>query len=132
MTHLSMSGPGPRHLRVAGGSRGLIGWVCTSNPFYVLSALLVCLGLWVSFGSQAVASQTWALLSGMAGYTLLLAVTACLLVRFVGVWDDVRTVLLLVVLMFLATSVTFDEVLARSPARGVACYLARVAASPSR
>ena len=48
---------------------------------------------------------------GMAGYTLLLAVTACLLVRFVGVWDDVRTVLLLVVLMFLATSVTFDEVL---------------------
>jgi hypothetical protein len=59
----------------------------------------------------------------MAGYTLLLAVTACLLVRFVGVWDDVRTVLLLVVLMFLATSVTFDEVLARSPGRGVACYL---------
>jgi hypothetical protein len=108
----------------AGGARGLIGWVCTSNPFYVLSALLVCLGLWVSFGSQAVAAQTWALLSGMAGYTLLLAVTACLLVRFVGVWDDVRTVLLLVVLMFLATSVTFDEVLARSPERGVVCYLA--------
>ena len=53
--------------------------------------------------------------------------TACLLVRFVGVWDDVRTVLLLVVLMFLATSVTFDEVLARSPARGVACYLGRAA-----
>ena len=46
----------------AGGSRGLIRWVCTSNPFYVLSALLVCLGLWVSFGSQADASQTWALL----------------------------------------------------------------------
>ena len=75
--------------------------------------LLVCLGLWVSFGSQADASETWALLFGMAGYTLLLAVTACLLVRFVGVWDDVRTVLLLVVLMFLATSVTFDDILAR-------------------
>src|SRR5262249_32699554 len=75
-----------------GGARGLIGWVCTSNPFYVLSALLVCVGLWVSFGSQAFASQTWALLIGMAGYTLLLAVTACFLVRYVGVWDDVRTV----------------------------------------
>ena len=108
---------------IAGGSRGLFRWVCTSNPFYVLSALLVCLGLWVSFGSQVDASQTWALLFGMAGYTLLLAVTACLLVRFVGVWDDVRTVLLLVVLMFLATSVTFDEVLASNPTRGVACYL---------
>mgnify|MGYP000126314188 CR=1 FL=1 len=33
------------------------------------------------------------------------------LVRFGNVWDDVRTVLLLVVLMFLATSVTFDDVL---------------------
>jgi hypothetical protein len=108
---------------LAGGSRGLIRWVCTSNPFYVLSALLVCLGLWVSFGAQVDAYQTWALLFGMAGYTLLLAVTACLLVRFVGVWDDVRTVLLLVVLMFLATSVTFDEVLSISPERGVVCYL---------
>jgi hypothetical protein len=81
-------------LALAGGFCGLIRWVCTSNPFYVLSALLVCLGLWVSFGAQVEAYQTWALLFGMAGYTLLLAVTACLLVRFVGVWDDVRTVLL--------------------------------------
>ncbi len=110
-------------LPVARSSRGVLGWVCTSNPFYVLSALLVCLGLWVSFGSQVDASQTWSLLLGMAGYTLLLAVTACLLVRYVGVWDDVRTVMLLVVLLFLATSVTFDEVLARDPTRGVACYL---------
>src|SRR6476659_1516309 len=109
-------GSAPRS--ATGGSRGLVGWVCTSNPFYVLSALLVCLGLWVSFGSQAFASQTWALLFGMAGYTLLLAVTACLLVRFVGVWDDVRTVMLLVVLMFLATSVTFDEVLVIHPEHG--------------
>jgi len=104
--------------------RQVLRWVCTSNPFYVLSALLVCLGLWISFGSQVETYQTWALLFGMAGYTLLLAVTACLLVRFVGVWDDVRTVLLLVVLMFLATSVTFDDVLARDSMRGIICYLA--------
>ena len=35
-----------------------------------------------------------------------------------GVWNDVRTVLLLVVLMFLATSVTFDELLVMEPERG--------------
>jgi hypothetical protein len=62
-------------------------------------------------------------MGGLAGYTLLLAVTACLLVRFGNVWDDVRTVLLLVVLMFLATSVTFDAVLVATPGRGAACYL---------
>ena len=123
MTNLADVRSDPAPPPLPGRTRELFRWVCTSNPFYVLSALLFCLGLWVSFGGQVVASQTWALLSGMAGYTLLLAVTACLLVRFVGVWDDVRTVLLLVVLMFLATSVTFDEVLARDPERGIICYV---------
>src|SRR5262245_64209858 len=61
------------------------------------------------------------MMSGLAGYTLLLAATACVLVRYAKVWDDVRTVLLLVVLMFLATSVTFDELLVLSPGQGVAC-----------
>ncbi len=73
--------------------------------------------------AQAEEVQTWALMSGLAGYTLLLAVTAFLLVRYANVWDDMRTVLLLVVLMFLATSVTFDEVLVFHPERGFACYL---------
>ncbi len=109
------------------GSRSLMQWVSCNNPFYAISALLVCLGLWVSFGGQAQAAQTWALMGGMTGYTLLLAVTACLLVRLLGGWDDVRTVMLLTVLMFLATSVTFDEVLAVAPERGIACYLAGLA-----
>lgn len=126
MTHLTgvQTDLAPPAVSPAPAGPDFVRWICTSNPFYVLSALLVCLGLWVSFGGQADAAQTWSLLGGMASYTLLLAVTASLLVRLVGVWDDVRTVLLLVVLMFLATSVTFDEVLARAPARGVACYLA--------
>jgi hypothetical protein len=123
MTHLDDARSVSAPPRLADGARGLIRWVGTSNPFYVLSALLVCLGLWRSFGAQDRAEQTWALMLGLAGYTLLLAVPACLLVRFGGVWQDVRTVLLLVVLMFLATSVTFDETLARSPGLGVACYL---------
>jgi hypothetical protein len=97
--------------------------ICTSNPFYVLSALLFLAGLRMSFeGTGAV--DTWALMGGLAGYTVLLAVTACLLVRFCNVWDDVRTILLLVVLMFLATSVTFDELLALTPSRGALFYLA--------
>jgi hypothetical protein len=107
----------------AARGRSLARWVSTNNPFYVLSAGLFLVGLWVSFGAQARAVDTWALMAGLAGYTLLLAVTACLLVRFGNVWDDVRTVLLLVVLMFLATSVTFDEVLVLTPEGGFVCYL---------
>jgi hypothetical protein len=102
----------------------LIRWICTENPFYVSSALCVLVGLWISFGAQVRAVETWALMLGMSGYTLLLAVPALLLVRYGGVWEDVRTVLLLVVLMFLATSVTFDETLARTPELGIMCYVA--------
>jgi hypothetical protein len=99
-------------------SRGLVSWICTSNPFYVLSAGLFLIGLRLSFGGAAREVDTWALMGGLAGYTLLLAAAALVLVRFAGVWDDVRTVLLLVVLMFLATSVTFDELLVLDPGRG--------------
>jgi len=101
----------------------LIRHLCTSNPFYVISAGLFLAGLFASFEAHAGEVETWALMSGLAGYTLLLAATAFLRVRFAGAWDDLRTVLLLVVLLFLATSVTFDEVLVLEPRRGVACYL---------
>lgn len=104
------------------GTREFANWICTANPFYAISALLMCVGLWVSFGSHADAAQTGGMIAGMTAYTALLAVTACLLVRQVKAWDDVRTVLLLVVLMFLATSVVFDEVLARNPSLGIWCY----------
>src|SRR5262249_33212572 len=104
-----------------GAARGVLRWVCTSNPFYVLSAGLFLAGLRASFGPSDSDVDTWALMSGLGGYPVLLAVTACLLVRFGNVWDDVRTVLLLVVLMFLATSVTFDEVLVLDPRRGLVC-----------
>src|SRR5262249_2693700 len=106
-----------------GSAQRLLRRVCTSNPFYVLSAGLFLAGLRISFGEQVDDIATWALMSGLAGYTLLLAITAFLLVRFCRVWDDVRTVLLLVVLMFLATSVTFDESLLNEPLRGAICYL---------
>ena len=66
-------------------------------------------------------------MGGLAGYTLLLAVTAFCLVRFAKDWEDLRTVLLLVVLMFLATSVTFDEALNTNPATGIACNLGGLA-----
>jgi hypothetical protein len=95
--------------------------VCTSNPFYVISAGLFLAGLFASFEAHSGDVETWALMSGLGGYTMLLAATAILLVRFASAWQDLRTVLLLVVLMFLATSVTFDELIVIDPGRGVLC-----------
>jgi hypothetical protein len=112
---------------LAQSTRGFVRLLCTSNPFYVLSAALFLIGLRISFGEQAREIDTWALMSGLAGYTLLLAGTAFLLVRFCNVWNDVRTILLLVVLMFLATSVTFDGQFVQHPERGLICCLGGLA-----
>jgi hypothetical protein len=101
-----------------GSARTSFDWVATSNPFYVISAGLFLFGLRVSFGDPERDFDMWALTAGLAGYTMLLAAAALLLVRFAGIWNDVRTVLLLVVLMFIATSVTFDELLVMNPERG--------------
>lgn len=92
----------------------------THNPFYVISADLVFIGLRMSFDPSAKAFDTWALIAGLVGFTLLLAVTACLLVRFGRVWDDMRSVLILVVMMFLAISATIDDVLILRPGVGLA------------
>src|SRR6185312_13115462 len=74
------------------GGADLLRWICTKNPFYAISAALVLLGLWVSFGNQAEEAETWFLMGGLAGYTLLLAGTAFMLVRYLACWDDARTV----------------------------------------
>ena len=95
----------------------------TSNPFYVLSADLVFVGLRMSLDTSGKTFETHALMLSLLGYTLLLATTACLLIRLGGVWDDTRTLLLLVVTMFLAVSVTFDETLAGNPRLGKNLYL---------
>ncbi len=100
------------------GAHHLLRFLWTSNPFYVISAGLFLVGMRLSFSARGSEIDSWVLSSGLAGYTLLLAAAALLLVRFARVWNDVRTVLLLVVLMFLATSVTFDELLVMEPERG--------------
>lgn len=114
-------GPPPRP------ARGPVRWLMTSNPLYALSAVLVLYGLRMSFDTDPARFAPWALMIGLAVYTLLLAGSAVLLVRAAGAWEDVRTLLLLVVLMFLATSVTFDDALARDPKGGRWFYLGGLA-----
>jgi hypothetical protein len=51
-------------------------WICTSNPFYVISAGLFLFGLRISFVRPNDDTDTWALMIGLAGYTVLLATAA--------------------------------------------------------
>ncbi len=94
--------------------RNLLRFIYTNNPFYVISAGLTLWGLYQSFDTS-VLIQSNALMACMAGYILLLAVSSVLLIRVGQVWDDVRTMLLLVVLLLLAVSLSFDKALSTNP-----------------
>ena len=82
------------------------------NPFYVVSAALVFWGLRSSFDTSHGTFNAWPLTLCLGAFTLLLVATAVLIIRWGKVWEDARSILLLVVLMFLGMSVTFDSILA--------------------
>ena len=108
-------------------ARGLARFIYTNNPFYVLSAWCVFFGLRSSFDTGGDSFATVALMISLAAYTTLLAASACFLVRVGQVWDDVRSMLILVVLMLVATSVSLDDALAADPLVGSACFLGGLA-----
>jgi hypothetical protein len=95
----------------------------SSNPFYILSADLVFVGLRISCSASRSPSQAWALLLGLATYTLLLAATACILIRLGKLWDDLRSLLVLVVIMFFAIAMNCDDSMAANAQRGALGYI---------
>lgn len=102
---------------------GLGRWLYTHNPFYAISAALVFWGLRSSFDTQINGFHTFALMGGLVLYTTILALAAVVVIRFGRVWQDGRSLLLLVVLMFLAISISFDDALSIHLRNGTLCYL---------
>ena len=100
------------------GARDFVRFLYNHNPFYVISAALVLYGLRLSFLSGD-AFQTRAMIVGLMSFTLLLACTAWLIIRLGSVWNDARTILLIIVLLFVAISVSCDLSLAGFAARSV-------------
>ncbi len=103
--------------------RDLIRWFSNANPFYAISAVLVLIGLRMSFNPDVHAFPAWVFILGLAAYTMLMAGMACVLVRLGNVWEDVRTLLLLVVIVFVGIAMIFDEVLMRDRQLGRLCDL---------
>ena len=113
--------PPPARAATSAPGTDVIRWLYTHNPFYILSAALVFWGLHSSFETKGATFQTIGLMIGLLAYTILLAVTTFLVIRLGKVWQDGRSQLLLLVLMFLAISVSFDDTLPRNPALGILC-----------
>lgn len=94
---------------------GVVRFLYTQNPFYVISSCLVMYGLYLAFrGEGAAVDDPWILAFALCGYTALMAVTAILVIRLGKVWEDARSIVLIVLLQFIAVSMSFDEICTQS------------------
>lgn len=82
------------------------------NPFYLISTCCVLYAIKRVFRPAQVSYiDPWMLMAAMSALTIFMAVTAWVIVRFGRVWEDARSLMLVLVIMFLAMSVSFDELL---------------------
>jgi hypothetical protein len=86
------------------------------NPFYLISAGLVLYGVrnTIQEHGQDVLGP-WTLAGLFAGYIGLLALTSFLIVRLGRVWDDARSIFMVILLLFFGLSVSFDSLCQSSP-----------------
>ncbi len=96
--------------RATGRSTSLVRYLVTHNPFYAISAALLMYSVRAAYGELEIGTiNCWLMMGVLGGYTLLLAGIGVMLVRLGQVWEDVRSVLLLVLLMFLGISISADD-----------------------
>ena len=85
-------------------------YLYNNNPFYVVSALLLLYAVQTFHGNPAIgAIDCWWMMAVLGGYALVLATIGVLIIRLGKVWEDARSILLILVLLFLAVSVSADD-----------------------
>ncbi|WP_143543747.1 hypothetical protein [Rhodopirellula sp. MGV] len=80
------------------------------NPFYLISCLLViygCQSFAVSEGGLT--EKTTTMVGGLLGYSLLMSVVCIGVVRLAKVWDDARSIFIVVIISLIAMTTGFDE-----------------------
>ena len=98
--------------------RGVAKFLYTHNPFYVISAGLILYGLYQAFRvGDAAVEHPWWLAAALCGYTTIMAATAFLVIKLGKVWEDARSIVLILLLQFAAISLSFDQLCSTAPER---------------
>lgn len=98
-------------------------WISTQNPFYLLSAACVLHSTGWSFpGGNSI--PAWSTCFLIVGYIILLAGCAFLVVRRWKLWDDARSILVVLFLLFLELALSLDQFAVSQPADGALAMFA--------
>lgn len=91
-----------------------------ANPFYLISACLILYAQTIIFETGNIWMETAIPLGIIAAYTVLLTATVIFIVRKGSVWDDARSLLLIIVSLLVVLSVSIDGKTLDSPLTGAA------------
>jgi hypothetical protein len=95
----------------------------THNPFYLLSVAFVLHSTRLWLNTRAWPYDPWPLMGIIGGYILLVALVGCLVIRLGKAWDDARSIFLILLLLFVELSLTFDPVVVAQPRLGLILLL---------
>ena len=113
-----MSEPGlsvAQHSECAPDSkRGIARFLYCQNPFYLLSVAFVLHGTGLWYQANRGTHSTWILIGFISAYIVMMAGTGVAIVRLGRVWDDARSILLTLILLFVELAMTADDILADS------------------
>ena len=98
---------------------GFVKFLYNQNPFYLISAAVILYGFRMATEEARFATNPWFLASIFAGYTTLLAITAWFIVRFGKVWDDARSIFMVLLLLFMALSASIDGLFLSDPVTAI-------------
>ncbi len=91
----------------------------SENPFYVVSCGLVIYGVQVAArGQPTLLGRSLAVTGWMLGYATLMALTVMVVVRVAKVWQDARSIFLIVGLSLAAYTIGYDEISMQSATIG--------------
>lgn len=128
MTTSSPSTPDPAGVsRNSGASekaaRGYVRFLYSQNPFYLLSVSFVLHGTGIWYRANATTHSPWILFGIIASFIVMMAGTGFVIVRRGQVWDDARSILLILFVLFLELAMTADDVLIGDRETGQAMLL---------
>lgn len=99
------------------------GWLYNHNPFYAISAVLMLFAVQSAYRETQIGMiDCGIMMAVLAGYTSLLAFIGVFIVRRGKVWEDARSIFVLLLILFLAVSISADDLFVKmeSPLGGAA------------
>ena len=89
------------------GKPGYLRFIYNHNPFYLISACFILYGLQTT--NSAEPDNLWFLAAILIGYSIVLSATSILIIKLGQVWDDARSIFMVLLLIFFSISISFDR-----------------------